>query len=678
MAKLESIFLELLSNRDYNYSALVEKTRSITDVNEDKIKKRLNKLMSVDKLYSYNENMISSESPAEIGNLKFDEEYDYGFFKLARKGKQTFLFSSSNSGLQHEKMDFMKKKLPELEIEVEQLYRDIETVLINNCNPLDALGHVSYKNLTCNPDEYTESSCNGKPLLVEILQNIILKHDSSAYPENSDFEKLNDLEVLLDKLWNKLVWIIIYESSSKDDLSFAENHVYFKTISHFLFVRGAAYSQHYEHIAKELFYDVDHILIKKGFNINEYFDLLKEIDEQIDSNLKEIPKNYELVDKLNKKEYEFYVDFVKKGEEEGKQIEDIYKEYQQVLPNRKEKIQPYIDKISKISPKDIGEINLTKNINKGLLNSLSLCFNSVQNWSSPFDTSDVPLKPIIKINDKYYCFLSQHLIQNVIPIIESFITSESEKTEYGEIKGNYFETKSLQLMQKMLPTSTTYKNLYYPKDSELDGLIIYKDNLFLIEVKGKKRRCIACAKDILMMTKEDVESQLSKTFEQSKKVLKYIKSRPKVDFKTKDKKVISIEQNDFKNIFLINITADSFSEFSTDLNILKSWDPALFKGDVYPWNVNIYDLLVITDLLDNQDDFVDYLSERIRLNYDMEIKSGDELDFFGYFLKYGSLSKAKDIEGKTIPTIIGYTEDIDRWYSYERGEINFAEKPKKQ
>lgn len=678
MAKLESIFLELLGNRDYNYNALVAKTRSITDVNEDKIKIRLNKLISVGKLYTYNENMISSESPAEIKKINFDEEYDYGFVKLARKGKQTFLFSSSNSGLQQEKMDYIKEKLPELKIEVEQLFRDIETVIIKNCNPLDALGHVSDKNLTCNPEEYTESSFKGKQLLVEIVQNIILKHDFSAYPEESDFEKLNDLEVLLDKLWDKLVWIIIYESLSKDDLSFAEKHVYFKTISHFVFMRGAAYSQHYEYIAKELFSDVDHILIKKGFNINEYFNLLKEINGQIDSNLNEIPKKYELMDKLIKKEHEFYIKFVKKGEEEGEQIEEIYKEYQQVLPNRKEKIQPYIDKTSKISPKDIGEINLTKNINKGLLDSLSLCFNSVQNWSSPFDISDVPLKPIIKINDKYYCFLSQHLIRNAISIIESFITSKSEKTEYGKIKGNYFETKSLQLMQKMLPTSTIYENLHYPKDSELDGLIIYKNNLFLIEVKGKKRRCIACTKDILMMTKEDVESQLNKTFEQSKKALQYIKSRPKVDFKTEDKKVISIEQNDFKNIFLINITADSFSEFSTDLNLLKSWDPTLFEGDVYPWNVNIYDLLVITDLLDNQDDFVDYLSERMRLNYDMEIKSGDELEFFGYYLKYGSLSKVKDIEGKTIPTIIGYAEDIDRWYSYERGEINSAEKPKKQ
>jgi len=53
------------------------------------------------------------------------------------------------------------------------------------------------------------------------------------------------------------------------------------------------------------------------------------------------------------------------------------------------------------------------------------------------------------------------------------------------------------------------------------------------------------------------------------------------------------------------------------------------------------------------------------------------IDALGYYLDTGFLTKEKGIESRTIPTIIGYTEKIDKWYSYLRGEIDFAEKPRK-
>jgi hypothetical protein len=320
---------------------------------------------------------------------------------------------------------------------------------------------------------------------------------------------------------------------------------------------------------------------------------------------------------------------------------------------------------------------LNEKINKSILDSLVTGFNSNPTWSSPFDISIVPLKPIIKIEEKYYCFIVQHLIRNVIPIIEeSFFQGDENK--YAKAKGDFFESKTLELINNILPNSKIYPQLEYPKRTELDGLVIYEDNLFLIEVKGKKRRCIACTQDILKMTKDDVTEQIKKPFEQSKRALEYIKSKPTAEFRDKQKRTkLPIKEKEFKNIFLINVTADSFSEFTTDLNVLKLWDPELFKGDIYPWNVNIYDLLVITDLLENADDFIGYVSERVRLSKDNDIRAIDELDYLRYYLDTGFLTKEKGIESRTIPTIIGYTENIDKWYSYLRGEIDFAEKPRK-
>lgn len=180
------------------------------------------------------------------------------------------------------------------------------------------------------------------------------------------------------------------------------------------------------------------------------------------------------------------------------------------------------------------------------------------------------------------------------------------------------------------------------------------------------------------MTKEDVQEQINEPFKQSKRALEYIKSRATSELRTKEKGItLKIKEKEFRRIFLINVTADAYSEFTTNLDILKSWDSTLLVGDIYPWNVNIYDLLVVTDLLEKSEDFIDYISERIRLSKDNDIRAIDEIDYLGYYLENGSLTKDKDIKVRGVPLINGYSDKIDRWYSYLRGEVEFADKPRK-
>jgi len=42
-----------------------------------------------------------------------------------------------------------------------------------------------------------------------------------------------------------------------------------------------------------------------------------------------------------------------------------------------------------------------------------------------------------------------------------------------------------------------FPNLKHPKGNEIDGIIVNKDIVFLIEVKDKKRRVIAGVNDVL-------------------------------------------------------------------------------------------------------------------------------------------------------------------------------------
>jgi hypothetical protein len=53
----------------------------------------------------------------------------------------------------------------------------------------------------------------------------------------------------------------------------------------------------------------------------------------------------------------------------------------------------------------------------------------------------------------------------------------------------------------------------------------------------------------------------------------------------------------------------------------------------------------------------------------------DELDYLGYFEKNGSLIKPTGKNDFDTLLLHGYSEKIERWYSYKRGEIEQAEEP---
>lgn len=227
--------------------------------------------------------------------------------------------------------------------------------------------------------------------------------------------------------------------------------------------------------------------------------------------------------------------------------------------------------------------------------------------------------------------------------------------------------------------------MYYPinedgkdKYPEIDGIISYNDNLLLVEIKAKKRRSIAGRADILTISKGDFNKNITEAFEQSKRAYDYISSDEEVEFYNKNRtQVIKVKKTDYSRIFLINITLEAFLEFSTALNKVKELDHELLYGDSYPFAINIYDLMVLTERLEDSDDFIQYLIERISLNESQEISALFEIDYLGYFLEHGTLSKTKDLPKSQVTMIHGYSKDMDDYYSYLQGEIDYAKKPQK-
>jgi len=662
MTTLEPGIIKYLEkNGSTHINTIIEYFNALLKINIEKIIFRINKLVSQKKL-SKDNGLISIVEDGNFFPEKFDETFEKGPIKIVRKGKQIFMQSNWKEK-EHEKfMESVKKSSVKLEDIIHKI-NDIEKQIIEKFDPLDILAYVSVKNLFGNPETYAESSFEGKQLIPEIIQNIILKNNFDKYKSRTNRKIIPEIEPPIKELLHRLNDYTLYNPILQEGFSDAEKEIYFKTVIHFLNIRGSAYPQHYKLIALELFKKINFKLNEKGFSIEEYFQTIEEIEKQINDNINQLNREHKI--------------FIKFSDEEMKkdiEPQTILQKYLKSSEKRRKNLHP-----ENTMMKENFEIKINDHINKKVLELLTLEFGCNNEWQSPFDKSDISIKPVVKADDKYYCFIAPHLIRNVISIIESSLNQqEKDLINYHELKGNYFEKKILTIFRKVLSNSKICPNLYYSK-GEIDGIIVQGKKILLIEIKGKKKRIIAGNQDILALTKEDFKAHINEAYVQSKKALDYIKKQEIVVFKDKNKKIVlKIKKEDVEEIYLVNISIEDFSIMATDLNLVKLWDSELLKGEVYPWILNIYDLIVISDLIENQEDFMDYLKQRIKINKDYELKAGDELDFLGYYLTHGSLSKTDDIKKNQSPLIHGYSENVDKWYAYLRGEVKSAKKPAKK
>jgi hypothetical protein len=652
-----------------NLDLLVKHLNKETGVSAEKIKFRIEKMISEGDLLVTNGTVSRILSSKSQTGQAFDEISKVGPMTLGRKGNVISMKSEFGKKNVGEIRRNAKKALPLVKKDVEEGLKEIEKLILENYDPLDVVAFVSTKNMLTDPETDTESSFKGSQLLPEIVQNIVLKNDLEKYT-GEDREDIDKFHELTNNLRSKLLTYLLTEALARDDLTSAEADVYFHVMNNFLWVRGDAYPQHYKEIALELFSKINDVLKNKGYTIEEYWATVDEIDRQIRYNFNEPSKKLRL-------EHAKFIEFSENEIKKGTKPSEIVGKYRQDAAERIKSLQSDFKKLSEIALKGSFEMEVNNKTNQKLLNSLSMKFGENRQWTNPLDKSNIAIKPIVRANEKYYCFLTPHLTRNAIPIIESQLTqSDREKTAYSDVKGNYFETKTIQLLNKVI-MGKAYHNLFYPKGNEIDGIIVLNDMIFLIEAKGKKKRIIAGVGDVLGLTKEDFIAHIVDAFDQTKRASEYIQSKEEVEFRDKNGTVIlTIRRGNIRKLYQINVCLNNFSKLALDINLVKTWIPDMSKIKDYPWIVSIYDLMVISDLLEKETAaFVTYLDERLRVAESSSLEAVDEIDYLGYFLENGNLDTPKDLKSANFTLITGFSEKIDRWYSYLRGEVTKAEKP---
>lgn len=92
----------------------------------------------------------------------------------------------------------------------------------------------------------------------------------------------------------------------------------------------------------------------------------------------------------------------------------------------------------------------------------------------------------------------------------------------------------------------------------------------------------------------------------------------------------------------------------------------------FAWNCSLFDLMIFSDILENEDDFIEYLEQRIPLFTSEKIRVNDEIDLLGYFLENGKLVDEKLLKKVDEYSLNKTSQEIDAYF--QKG----GKKPKKK
>jgi hypothetical protein len=288
---------------------------------------------------------------------------------------------------------------------------------------------------------------------------------------------------------------------------------------------------------------------------------------------------------------------------------------------------------------------------------------------SPLSTSVLHSRPFLLIDNKYYFFFHTGFEDRISELIEKDILTKKPEAENSMMdkRGLQLEEVSLRLLSKILRPEQIHINLFYPNpddvgnQTELDGLIIVDDVLFLIEGKAGKFS-EAASRGAPSSLLKDLKELIIEGQRQSERAERYIKSASQVNFfdESGQKVVCTIEHEKVRRIFRVITTREPLGWAGATIARLSVLDKNILNSP--PWHVSLDDLRAISDIFDARGgQFCHYLAQRLTAAENERISQFDEMDHVGLYLELNYYHK--DLDGDEQIMFTHYGKKIDDYFA---------------
>ncbi len=558
----------------------------------------------------------------------------------------------------------------------QKAYSDIETrygeliALLNQLDPIKLLSQLTLTFLTVPEDQFNDESSDifKWARWIEFLGGYLLTH---SYPQNAKIDidggDLKSIEDLLTKYFNSISLFLITERPAVGKSGEVEMVIHLAK-NDSLYVRGESYPHQLRRVAYDIYAQHDDWFTQNlGFTISDALSISESIIDEYNRRINDEKQSCEERARI------YVEELIKKGEakeEERKDLETRVGCYY------------YFGNSDAISSFTLDELIHFSGSSRGIceryLKRLSQEFgyrnteypDTFDNpHLAPWDYNTLYERPIILHNNKYF-----------VPIISLFnevllhtfyydlIADDEYWKKVGERKyGAWLEQKSAEFLKRIFPCSEVLLNPEYPDGNELcDVLVLHDRNIFILQCKTKRLRYDSKIGRELQLIKDDLNKAVKESFDQAIRARDYfLQNQPaKIEVNHGN---IEVDSKQISDIFLLSVTLGSYPHLITRLaNINPIID--LFSDNQYPWAISLFDLGVVTELIESPAMLIHYAKRRLAVERTKFDILADEVDLLGFYFSQGLYFETEEFKKLNALSLSGFSTDIDR-YMFEKHEL---------
>lgn len=562
---------------------------------------------------------------------------------------------------------------------VEGYFRKYDSVQL-----LGSIGLYLLDNLP-NIEKHFIAQMNGTDMRLDENAEVIAEYAMNfglALPnDGKDSPSDKVIKDLRDRLKTLFVAYLFLDMPLGDESAqFVDWMIHLDTIA----VRGDGYQLHVYEVFKEMFCPHTPFYQQQfGYSIEQLFDFFMDLENRVICKISSQDNIYgatKMYDRWKKWEEDTFVpigdEATLKNKDFSKGMLGAFFEANPDVPHTEDGMQFLMYQPDDYRGSDmIFWVYPQNEVETRILDSLSMKFGdnsaflvesefkgSIMNGHSIFE------KPFVIVGDKYYCFTPMIPHRNLFLIAEklmmrneAYYQKKFQQNTNPISRDVYIESKVKSVMESFLSNVTFYSSVHYniieedgqKKKPELDILGISDKAIYIIEVKAHE----LSYKDRIGLkgSKDKFKASVAEACKQCCRAADFVSNTTKPEFGTQEGSVVIDKK---KPIYKIAVTFQYFS------SLLGQMDKLVTAGLMEErfrntWAVSLFDLMVIADFLESEEEFLSYLDMRKIINTNHSTFH-DELDLLGQFLNENLANKVKPNKPMTI---IGGSDDIDEEYA---------------
>jgi len=611
---------------------------------------------------------------------KPDEYFAAGPFEFARFGK-TMISRSRMTGPQFDAMQSeAAKQYPTIVAEINALVLSIAQQITHL--PPDRLLHRGWWEFATTmigigPKRYSDSDRLAAMRMVDYVQSVIASAESATYAEDLSEEAWNKLRSDVETLFRRLtleyqICLTAHRKAQDPNLDMGLEEFRFQTETLWMNIRGKRYHVHERQALLDILAPHSDILVKLfGLDAQALVDEFDKILTKLTSGL----------DTASHALIAFREDTLNQVEELAGKYPDLNFDALMEKVFEDENLAARRDAVmGEMFGFDLFDVAKNTSLPASLVDPLTWSPGEDTEFFAPGDFSGWPLRiwpimkrPFIRLHGRSFCFDIFSLFDNLYRILRRLILQlePSYSDTWNDRQKAVTEDLPFIHLMRILPGAQLFRPVYYRWKAgngpaqwhEADGILIYCDHLFVVEVKGGAFTYTSPAND-LPAHLASLKNLLQEPARQGSRFVDYLESAPEVAlYDANHAEIAKLKRADFRQVTVCAVTLDAFTSLAARAQHLTKVGISI--GSRAVWSVSIDDLRVFSDIFDNPLTFLHFVEQRALAGQSKFVDLHDEMDHLGlYFARNNYSQHAAELmsDGFDRLDFDGFRTPIDEYF----------------